>query len=104
MAFYAFFDCYQRNKPVIYVDSGLPLDASAEVYGRSTWPLPSEVSRLGVGAVGFFSGGVKRPALQNERDDGHALIATTDTSTAQRYRTTFCALKHTRTSHKNVLL
>ena len=42
----------------------------------------------------FFS------AIKRERDGGDSFLATTDGSIKQQYRTTFCALNHTRSSYK----
>ena len=38
--------------------------------------------------------------LQRERDGRDSLIGTTDSSVDQQHRTTFCALKHARSSNK----
>ena len=46
-----------------------------------------------------LGGGVKRVGPQRERDGGDSFLATAD-SIEQQYRTTFCALKHTRSSYK----
>ena len=44
--------------------------------------------------------GVTRAELQKRRDGGDSLLATVDSSIRQQYRTTFCALKQTRSSYK----
>ena len=44
-----------------------------------------------------------REGLHTERDVGDSLLATTDSSIWQQYRTIFCALKHTRSSYKQVI-
>ena len=45
---------------------------------------------------------VKEP--QEERDGRDSLISTTDSSVDQQHRTTFCALKHARSSYKPTIL
>ena len=44
--------------------------------------------------------GVTRAGLQNEQNGRGSLVATTDSKSRQQYRTTVCALKHTRSSYK----
>ena len=44
--------------------------------------------------------GVTRAERQAERDRENSLLATTDSSTRQQYRTAFCTLKQTRRSYK----
>ena len=41
---------------------------------------------------------------QEERDGRDSLIGTTDSSVDQQHRTTFCALKHARSSNKPAIL
>ena len=43
---------------------------------------------------------MKRAGSQRERDGGDAFANTTESSIRQQHRTTFCALKHTRSSYK----
>ena len=45
-------------------------------------------------------GGMKRAELQRERDGGDSFLDTVDSGTRQQCRTSFCALKHTRSSYK----
>ena len=52
------------------------------------------------GNSGVWGDGVTRTGLQEERDGENSLLATTDRSTRQQYRATFCTFKNTRSSYK----
>ena len=95
-------------KPAIYMDSGFLVVASLGVLGKEDWALVVGGGRVrGTGSKG--SGSTWREGLekkveepQEERDgrDSLLLIGTTGSSVDHQNRTTFCALKHARSSYK----
>ena len=81
-------------KPAIFMDSGLSFDASSEVYGGEDLDRAVGSSKLKGGSGDVLGEGMKRAGPQRERDGDDSF------SIRQQDRTAFCALKHTRSSHK----
>ena len=52
-----------------------------------------EVAKVRDGSGSGWGEGVKREALQRERDCGDSFLATTDSSIQRQYHTAFCALR-----------
>ena len=87
-------------KSDIYVDSGLSFDASSEVYAGEDLALAVGSGKREGGRLSCdFGEVVKRAGSQRQRDGGNSVPATAQ-GIKQRYRTAFCALKHTRSSDK----
>ena len=86
------------------MDSGFLVDASSGVLGKEDCALQVGGGRVrGTGSEG--SGSTWREGLENkveepqeERDGRDSLLGTTDIP-VQQHRTTFCALKHARSSY-----
>ena len=94
-------------KPAIFMGSGFLVDASLGVLGGEDWALAIGGGRVrgtgGKGSGSMWREGIdnKVEELQRERDGRDSLLGTTDSSSVdQQHRTTFCALKHARSSYK----
>ena len=56
-----------------------------------------------IGITSWGAGSGEGTSLQRKQDGGETLLAMTDSSIGKLHRTTFCALKHTRSSHYPVI-
>ena len=52
-----------------------------------------------IGITSWGAGSGEGTSLQRKQEGGETLPGTTDSSLGRLHRTTFCALKHTRSSH-----
>ena len=103
--FCAFKHACSSYEPAILMDSGFLVDDSSGVFGKEDWALAVGGGRVrGRGSKSSNSmwgeGLEEVEKLQRERDGRDSLIGTTDSSVDQQHRTTFCALKHARSSNK----
>ena len=86
-------------KQATYIGNGLSFNASSLVYGVEDLALAIGSGEDRGGSSSVFGGGVKRVGPQRMQNGGDSFLVTAD-SIKQQYRTTFCALKHTRSSYK----
>ena len=85
------------------MDRGLSFDASSGVYEGEDSALAVGSGKVRGGRVSVLGEGVKRAGSQREQDGRDSFLDTTDTTSIKqqyKYRTVFCALNHTRSSHK----
>ena len=101
--FFALKHTCSSHYPAVYLDSGLSFDASLQVHRREDLALRWKVAVVLRGTSSSSSwgaGGGEGTSLQplRKQDGGETLLGMTDSGTRQLHRTTFCALKHTRSS------
>ena len=103
-AFYAREHARSSYKPAIFMDSGFLFDASLEILGGEDWALAGGGGWVkGIesnGSSSMFGEGLDDLGVQREQDGREAFPGMTNSSIDQQHRTTFCALKHARSSHK----
>ena len=93
-----------RFKPAIGMDSRCFVDASSGVLGEGDWALAVRGGRVrgtrSNSSNRVWGEGLEEvETLQKERDGRDSLLCTTGSSVDQQHRTTFCALKHARSSN-----